>query len=182
MANLWEGSGQVLVDGNGARKRRPRGKGQSNPCECGNHYWAPLTKGRVTLVSPEFKELLAKTNWVSLKNGYATTSRAGKMTYLHRVIAGDPVGLQVDHINFNSADNRSENLRHATPTQNMAWRRLDLTSKGVRKHRHKWTARICVSRKEIHLGSFATMEEAARAYNEAAVKYFGEFAMLNKVA
>ena len=182
MANLWEGSGQVLVDGTGTRKRRPRGKGQSNPCECGNHNWAPLTKGFVTMVSPEFSHLLEPVNWVALKSGYATQSVGGKITYLHRIIGGNPKGLHVDHINFNKSDNRSENLRPATPTQNAAWKRKKSETKGVRKHHHRWVARICVNSSEIHLGSFLTKEEAMAAYDEAAIKHFGEFATLNRAA
>jgi hypothetical protein len=47
------------------------------------------------------------------------------------------------------------------------------------KSRNKWIASINVRYKSIHLGRFKIEEEAARAYNEAALKYFGESANLN---
>jgi hypothetical protein len=53
--------------------------------------------------------------------------------------------------------------------------------KGVswRADRNKWTAYICPDRKKINLGVFNSEEDAARAYDSMAPKYFGEFARLN---
>lgn len=53
--------------------------------------------------------------------------------------------------------------------------------KGVSRDRGRWRAYIRVNYKQIHLGNFRTKEEAARRYNEAALKYFGEFAELNEI-
>lgn len=95
-----------------------------------------------------------------------------------------PPGV-VDHKNLNTSDDRWQNLRLATHGQNHANApvRKNNTSgyKGVcfLKKRRRWAASIAPNRKHIRLGQFPTAEEAARAYDAAAIKYFGEFARLN---
>ena len=97
-----------------------------------------------------------------------------------------PYGMVVDHINHDGMDNRRANLRAATHAQNTYHRkkRSGATKskyKGIhwRKENKKWVARIMFEGKRIHLGSFHTEIEAAKAYDRAAKKYHGEFASLN---
>jgi hypothetical protein len=96
----------------------------------------------------------------------------------------------VDHANHNTRDNQRCNLRPCTPSQNQQNRvkqRNPTTSryKGVfwqsysRRTRRPWFAQIGVNGKKIRLGSFDKEKLAAQAYDEAAVKYFGEFAYPN---
>lgn len=91
-----------------------------------------------------------------------------------------PDDYYIDHINGIKADNRICNLRLATPTQNQQNKAgMGQYAKGVtwRDRKEKpWQAKIRVNGLRIHLGSFATEQEAANAYNEAATKYHGEFA------
>lgn len=91
-----------------------------------------------------------------------------------------PDGYWIDHINGVKADNRICNLRLATPTQNQQNKAGSGTyPKGVtwrNRYTKPWQAKIRVNGERLHLGSFATMEEAATAYQEAAAKYHGEFA------
>ncbi|MGD9110575.1 MAG: AP2/ERF family transcription factor [Phycisphaerales bacterium] len=92
--------------------------------------------------------------------------------------------LVVDHINHNSLDNRRANLRLATIAQNNMNRRpWKGTSKykGVTFHRRqkRFIARVTVNGKRLHLGSFINEIDAARAYDEAAKKYYGKYACLN---
>jgi hypothetical protein len=103
---------------------------------------------------------------------------------MHRLIMGAEPGQEIDHINGNGLDNRKENLRVATRKENQQNRHItwgNSTYKGVywEKQKNKWRARIFVSGKCVHLGFFLTEKEAAVAYNQGAIKYFGSFACLN---
>lgn len=137
--------------------------------------------------------------YVSTENGrsfaYRTVTVNGrnKNVYLHREIMGLNVPgpkLVVDHINQNALDNRRENLRVCTPSQNSMNRRkrtdrvFTSVYKGVFFDKSKklkpWRASIKVNRKTTWSGRFDTEEEAAERYNEEALKLHGEFAYLNR--
>jgi len=108
-------------------------------------------------------------------------------TTLARSLVRVEPGQEVDHANGNPLDNRKRNLRVCSRVQNASniKRRKDNSSgyKGVSfmASRRRWRARISVARREHHLGLFDTAEEAAHAYNKAAVAMHGEFARLNPV-
>lgn len=122
-----------------------------------------------------------------LKSGGYIYIRVDKKHYpAHRLawlcIEGRWPQDELDHTNLVKSDNRRENLREATRTENN-WnrpRRSNNTSgyKGVSyfKRNDKWRAQIKVNGKVLHLGYFDTAEEAAEAYARAAKLYFGEFA------
>lgn len=104
---------------------------------------------------------------------------------MHREIAMPDPALQVDHVNGDTLDNRRENLRCATKDQNQQNRRKTGRAssqwKGVWRHHQNetWCAEIKVNKEKIGLGSFKSEEAAARAYDAAARRWFGEFARLN---
>ena len=105
---------------------------------------------------------------------------------LHREIMNAPTGLLVDHKNGNSLDNRRDNLRLATHFQNSCNARKSKSNftsqyKGVqfRKKKNRWISVIYYHQKAIWLGTFKSEIDAAKAYDEAAKKYHGEFARLN---
>jgi hypothetical protein len=100
--------------------------------------------------------------------GYLAVCVDGKNYKVHRIIYLYHHGNlpeQIDHINGIRTDNRIENLRPATDLQN-SQNRKPLAKSGVKgvywnKRSKKWVANICVNRKNKHLGSFKTLEEAA---------------------
>ena len=97
-----------------------------------------------------------------------------------------PIGLEIDHIDRNPSNNRIENLRLATRSQNMTNKpkQINNTSgyKGVCWHKRskKWSANIKYNNKQIYLGVFATPELAYDAYTLASGKLQGDFACLEK--
>lgn len=109
-----------------------------------------------------------------------------RMIQMHQLILGFPKG-DIDHRNGNGLDNQKLNLRKCTSSQNARNRanRSDNTSgyKGVTWHIHvkKWGSNIWVDGKRIHLGYFEKAIDGGIAYNNAAKKYFGEFARLNPI-
>jgi len=106
---------------------------------------------------------------------------------LHRILLDAKGEDFVDHINGDRKNNRRSNLRICNNAQNSANSKKPMTNtsgyKGVHWHRgcKKWRAAIQVNGKMIHLGVFEQKVDAARAYDKAAEKYFGEFAKTNEV-
>lgn len=121
-------------------------------------------------------------------DGYTLLKIRGESHRVHRLIFLMHHGYMphfIDHINGNRSDNRIENLRACSPLQNARNRCTQTVNKagfrGIRwvPEKKKFKARICVDRKQIHLGYYVTKEEAAAAYDSAAIRYHGEFASPN---
>lgn len=152
-----------------------------------------LSKGKVTLVDDDDYDWLSQYKWY-YDNAYAikywrTVEKKKYKIPMHRLIMSPLKELYIDHINRNTLDNRKLNLRVCTHQENCRnkWQSKEGKSsryKGVwRNKRDKtWMTAIRIA-KEVrkHLGSFETEIEAATAYNEAALKYHGQFARLNSL-
>lgn len=158
-----------------------------------------LTKGLVAIVDDADIALVSRYRWYATRN-----PRQGKTWYaahrsrvdgknvslfMHRLIANPPDGLDVDHRNGNGLDNRQENLRICSRGRNIASAKRKAPLSGFRgvsrssnSQSFPWIARIHVDGRKLYLGKFPSKEDAARAYDAAARRYFGEFATLNFTA
>lgn len=152
----------------------------------------PLTQGKFAKVSPEDYEYLSQFKWCAQKQPttfgymwYAVNICKNRTIRMHHIVAkraGLPESKHYDHKDRIGINNTRENLRPCTWSQNMANRTKMWGSsskfKGVSWHKRDriWSAKIQISGKQIHLGRFQDEADAHRAYTEAAVRYFGEFA------
>lgn len=156
----------------------------------------PLSGGKAhAMVDPWAFEFLSQWKWQVSEKGYArrTVVFDGKasLIWMHRVVCGAPENAIVDHANKNTLDNRFANLRWANASNNNrnrkpnARRALGIRYKGVYRNNNCGTFYARISHKSdgrsrsVYLGSFASAEEAARAYDAAALRLHGEFAQLN---
>jgi AP2-like factor (euAP2 lineage) len=146
-----------------------------------------LTNGMQAMVDDEDYERVAVINWTYLiGKGYASGRVNHVNTMLHRFILdihpGDPI--QIDHRNGIKLDCQKHNLRQCNNSQNAMNRKITINSsryKGVYWKANRWAAQIGFMGKKFYLGRYKSETDAALAYNEAALKLFGEFANLNLV-
>lgn len=148
-------------------------------------------KEHTILIDDEDFPFLFNKKWRVLKTQdghlYVTTGRAGDYKGLHRILLDvkDP-NILVDHINGNGLDNRRANLRLCNNMENQRNRikkaKGSSKYKGVSwsKEKNLWKSYICIKRKTYHLGYFDDEIVAAKKYDEAAIKHFGQFARINK--
>ena len=134
-----------------------------------DYYWSPNSK---------------KSKYASAKDKKLNTT-----VQMSRIIMGIPIQdkRKVDHINHNVFDNRKDNLRVCTNSQNNMNKGLQsnntsgVTGVTWRKEKHKWEAQIRLNRKNMHLGLFQNFDDAIRTRKEAEEKYFGEYSYDNSM-
>ena len=152
----------------------------------------PLSNGESVLVDDADFDMLNKYKWRKTKEGYIVTTTPPQKP-MHRMITGlDGFNQVCDYINGNRLDHRRNNLRVCTRQELSRKRAVKSQNptgyKGVYKRKKKfphysdrYQVRIFFNNERITVGNYETAEEAAEAYNKAAIKYFGEYARLNEV-
>lgn len=149
----------------------------------------PLSQGHIAIVDAIDADLVLQHKWCAFPMGNTVyAQRCAKRegggwttVYLHKFITGYK---ETDHRNGNGLDNRRENLREATRSQNLCNRHTDIGASGFRgvtwaDRQHAWKAQIGSGGKHFNLGYFSTAEEAALVRDNAARDLHGEFAILN---
>jgi len=145
-----------------------------------------LTQGKIALVDDEDFEYLNQWKW-HLSNGYAVRNSGKwpkqKHIFMHRDIVNTPNGMDTDHKDMNRLNKQRDNLRVCTRAENRHNQGIPKNSnnkyKGICWTGTGWKAQIKVNGKKIHLSVHKNKEDAARAYDQAATKHFGEFAKTN---
>lgn len=120
--------------------------------------------------------------------GYWALSIRGKPVLAHRVawfyVHGEWPSGDIDHINRDTIDNRLENLRVVSRSENNMNRKRSASSgfKGVCLHKASglWTANTKVKGVPVHLGYYKTAEEAGRAYDKFVEDTYGDVALTNE--
>ncbi len=160
-------------------------------CACGDHGFVGLTKGRVALFDADAVPVVSLYRWLTLGSKpvyhYAAVLRDGRLhQQMHRLLLGlSPTDRRVaDHINGDTLDNRSANLRACTRSENSQNGKIRSHNrsglKGVFASQHGgWLAAISVDGRKLHLGTFPTPQAAALEYDAAALSLHGAFARTN---
>jgi hypothetical protein len=155
------------------------------------HIGGNSPKQNTVIVDYEDVGMVLSAPWYVGTVGYAVRGtvprKTGKMLLLHRELLNTTSDKKVDHRNGDTLDDRRINLRECTHAQNISNQQRQKSNKsgykGVYFNRRskKWEANIAPNGKGIYLGRFENILDAAQAYNDAAIKYYGEFARLNKI-
>lgn len=152
----------------------------------------PLTQGQVAIVDDWWYEYLTQWKWFAWwdksANSFYAVRNTGKSPHqgkiwMHRIVAKTPSDLFCDHIYHNTLDNREENLRNVTKSQNNINRRIARNNKtGVpgickRADNGKYVVQLNLGGKRVFYKTFSNLEDAISTRKEMEKMRFGEFAL-----
>lgn len=182
--------GSSLRNGNtkscGCYQRSPESKNTkkyNTYKDMGDYMIGYCYNGKIFKFDKEDYDLIKDYSWSVGKNGYLRTQHYATLTdiLMHRLITNCPDNLVVDHINHDTTDNRKENLRICTQSENMCNFDLRNDNKtGVRgvswsKDRKSWLAELKLNGKYLLHKRYDNFDDAVKARKEAEELYFGEY-------
>lgn len=152
--------------------------------------YIPLSKGKFAIVDDDDYAYLMQWKWYAQKGKgtfYAARHESfadgRRIVYMHRQMLNVPAHQETDHINHNGLDNRQCNLRLCSGSENqhnqLPQTNCESKYKGVFRNAANWQARITCDYKAIHLGTYGSEAQAAKAYDAKAKALYGEFAETN---
>ena len=141
---------------------------QSHITFCDNYM---VIYGIKVLYDNKYLNEIKKRAWF-ISDGYVRSRTSGKWISLHQLILGKKEGYDTDHINGDRLDNRKENLRHVTRSQNMM--NVKRTGVSYSQHRKKWMVQIQKLDKRVQIG-FNTLIEAIYSRRLLEQTLFGEY-------
>lgn len=140
-----------------------------------------LAQGQECIIDDDVWEWASETNWYAhtFTKPYPARKEKRQTIFLHRLILPCPAGKQIDHINGDHLDNRRENLRIVSQSENLIkQRRLKLPASGFPcvyftpgRRAKPWRAAARRNLKKLHLGTFYTPEEAFEAYRQYCIEH-----------
>lgn len=152
--------------------------------DCGDYYEICLYSGQgeqkeiaKTKIDKDDLDKVENYKWNLSGNGYIINNK--NKIYLHQLILGKKKGYIIDHINHNTLNNRKQNLRYCTYSQN----HMNTKAKGYtwNKKNKRWQVYIQKKYKFIYLGSFLNEQQAIIIRKKAEKKYFREFTYNNLI-
>jgi hypothetical protein len=154
----------------------------------GNIAYVPLTQGYEAVIDVEKVPLVCKYNWFAVVKPHTVyaartdcSNGRRKQVRMHRFIINAAADLEVDHRDCNGLNNRENNIRESSRSQNQCNQRPKGTAKsklkGASWHKSakKWSSAIRVNGKRLYLGLYDCEADAHTAYRDASKKYHGEF-------
>jgi hypothetical protein len=153
-----------------------------NPIEIDEHtYGIPLTQNQMALIDKEDLDKVKSISWrAQFHKKRGVFYAVGSHGLMHRFLINPPKGMDTDHKDRNTLNNRKSNLRICTRTQNNMNRPMQKNNgtgyKGIAKNQcGNFFARIVVNKKAKYLGTYKAPEKASQAYIDAAKELQGDF-------
>lgn len=177
------GKGHTMSCGCLNREVAKERMGKNNTYDLTKEYGIGYTvKGEEFYFDLEDYNLIKDYYWYKNDQRYLLAYTKNKTLRMHKLFIK---GQYIDHINGNTSDNRKDNLRVATKSQNAMNKDLQSNNtSGVtgvywKSQLNKWISYITVNGKYIYLGCFEKFVDAVKARKEAEEKYFGEYSFDN---
>lgn len=157
-------------------------------CVVGSLAFLDVFGGRA-YVDADDVPLVSNYRWTTARSAshgiYLRAKHMNSSISIHRLIAGFPASLEVDHIDGNPLNNTRKNLRACSRSENARNRKIAKHNKSglkgvyLDKRRNTWVAQLTFNGKKMRKTGFTSQIEAAKFYDEAAKTHFGKFARLN---